>query len=291
LTYAALSLWTLGYPDQALVTSRKGLALAQRLAHPHSLAFALTFSAFLHQLRREEKTVQELTEADLTLSTEQEFALWLAVGTLFRGWALDMQGQREEGMAQMHRGLAAWRATGAEGYLTYYLTLLAEACLQTQQIKEGLSILTEALELMQKTGERWFEAELYRLKGELVLQFGVWSSELEEKQKAKGKSRKKKLSDVSSQLSISNVQPLASSTQEVEAYFLKAIEVAQKQQAKSWELRAVMSLSRLWQSQGKHHKAHTMLSEIYNWFTEGFDTKDLQEAKVLLEELASAAHH
>jgi predicted ATPase len=165
------------------------------------------------------------------------------------------QGRGEEGIAEMRRGLTAFRATGAEIALPYFLTRLAEASWKAGQAEEGLSALAEALTLMDKTGERMYEAELYRLKGELVL-------------------------------ARSSSEGLASRVQkEAEACFLKAIEIAQRQQAKSLELRATMSLSRLWQHQGKKAEARQLLSEIYGWFTEGFGTRDLQEAKALLEEL------
>jgi predicted ATPase len=172
-----------------------------------------------------------------------------------RGWVLAEQGQGEEGIAQMRRGLAACRATGAELERPFYLTLLAEAYGKGGQVEEGLQVLAEALDAVDKSGERFCEAELYRLKGALTL-------------------------------ARSRVQGLTSIVQkEAEACFLNAIKVARQQQAKSWELRATVSLARLWQQQGKTTEAHRMLSEIYGWFTEGFDTKDLQEAKALLEEL------
>jgi len=175
---------------------------------------------------------------------------------MVRGWTLAEQGQVQEGIAQMQQGLAAYRATGAELGRPRWLAQLAEAYEKVGQPEEGLTVLAEALAAVDKTGERFWEAELYRLKGELTLkQSGVRGPE-------------------------SEVQ------QEAEACFLKAIEVARQQQAKSLELRAVMSLSRLRQQQGKKEEAHEMLAEIYSWFTEGFDTKDLQEAKALLEELA-----
>ena len=153
----------------------------------------------------------------------------------------------------------------------HFLALLAEACGKVGQTEEGLSALTEALGIVHKNGEREYEAELYRLKGTLTLQ--------QESQKAKGKAQKSKVSNPKSQI----LNP--KSQGEVEACFLKAIDIAQKQQAKSLELRATVSLARLWQQQGKQKEAHQMLSEVYGWFTEGFDTKDLQEAKALLEAL------
>ena len=161
--------------------------------------------------------------------------------------------------------LAAFKATGSGIWLSYCLALLAEACGKAGQVEQGLTVLAEALAFVDRTGERYYEAELYRLKGELTLQ--------QENQKAKVKGQKAKIE--------------TEAHGEAEACFLRAIDIAQKQQAKSLELRATKSLARLWQQQGKQDEAHRMLSEVYNWFTEGFDTKDLQEAKALLESLAS----
>jgi predicted ATPase len=254
-SHAARVLWHLGYPDQALKRSHEALSLAQELSHPFSLAYALSFAAWSHQSRREGQAAQERAEAAITLSTEQGFPSWLAMGTISWGWALAEQGQGEEGIAQMRQGMAAWRATGAELARPYYLALLAEAYGRMGQLEEGLSVLAEALSAVHQAGDREYEAELYRLKGELTL-------------------------------AQSSVQGLASSVQkEAEESFLKAIEIARRQSAKSSELRAAMSLSRLWQSQGKKDEARQMLAEIYGWFTEGFDTADLQEAKALLEGL------
>jgi len=230
------------------------------------LAVALCWAAKLHQFRREEQLAQERGEAVITLSTEQGFPFWVAHGTITRGWALAMQGQGEEGIAQLRQGLAAWRATGAEGGRPGQLAQLAEAYGKAGQVEEGLTTLAEALALVDRTGERYHEAELYRLKGELTLQqFQVSGFKFQVEEGLE-----------------SSVQRLES---EAEEYFLKAIEIARKQQAKSLELRTVMSLSRLWQIQGKKDKARHLLAEVYGWFTEGFDTKDLQEARALLEEL------
>jgi predicted ATPase len=251
--YAACALWYLGYPDQALERIHDALTLARELAHPFSLVFTLTFAAICHQFRRERHLTQEQAEAVMTLSTAQGFVQYLAQGAILRGWAVAEQGQGEEGIAQMRQGLVAFRATGAKLLAPYYLALLAEAYEKMGQAEEGLSVLAEALEAVHRTEKRMYEAELYRLKGELTLQQG-------------------------------SVQGLESRGKEAEECFHKAIEIARQQQAKSLELRAVMSLARLWQ-QGKQKEAHELLSEIYGWFTEGFDTKDLQEAKVLLEEL------
>ena len=186
---------------------------------------------------------------------------------MYRGWALAEQWQGKEGIAQIRQGLTAYRATGAEMAVPYFLALLAEAYGKVGEAEQGLAALVEALAQVEQTGERWYEAELYRLKGKLALQSRVQGPESKNP----------------------SPLPLAPSTQAeaaAEACFLKAIEIARKQQAKSWELRAVMSLSRLWHSQGKKDAGRKMLAEIYGWFTEGFDTKDLQEAKALIEEMS-----
>jgi predicted ATPase len=170
LSNAAFSLWYLGYPEQALKRSHESLALAQGLSHPQSLALALDMAAWLHQLRQERQAVQERAEAAMTLSTAQGFAQWLGVGTVLRGWALAEQGQRVEGIAQMHQGMGALRAIGSEIEWPCFLALLAGAYGKEGQTGEGLAALTEALAMVDKTGERFYEAELYRLKGELTLQ-------------------------------------------------------------------------------------------------------------------------
>ena len=267
----ALTLYSLGYPDQALKKVDEALTLAQELSHPLSLAVALYYAARLHQTRRERQEAQARAETLITLSREQGFALALAWGIIYRGWALAEQGQVEEGIAQIRQGLTAFRATGAGVGRPHFLALLAEACGKAGQTEEGLNALTEALGIVHKNAEREYEAELYRLKGELLL------AQESKSQKSKGKSQKSENPNPKSQ------RPAPHS--EAEACFLKAIEVARKQQAKSLELRATTSFARLWQQQGKQKEAHEMLAAVYNWFTEGFDTKDLQEAKALLTEL------
>jgi TOMM system kinase/cyclase fusion protein len=248
--YAAHVLWLRGHPDQALTKSRQALALAQDLSHSFSLAYALDFAALLHRLRREEQPAQEQAEAAMTLSTTQGFPLWLAIGIILRGGTLAAQGPAAEGIAQIRRGLAAFQATGAEVGRPYFLTLLAEVQGGGGPAEERLSILDEALAAVRKTGERWYEAEVYRLKGELVL--GRRPEDFVEAQTC----------------------------------FQQALDIARRQQAKALELRAAMSLGRLWQQQGTCQEAHDLLAPVYEWFTEGFDTADLQEAKALLEELA-----
>jgi predicted ATPase len=247
LYYAALALWYLGYPDQALQRGQQAVTLAQELSHPISLAFALEGMAELSQFRREAQRTQERAEALLTLSTEQRFAFWVVSATVLRGWALAEQGQGVEGIAQIRQGLAAWQAMGEALYQPHCHTLLANAYGNVGQTEAGLTVLAEVLADVHNTGLCYCEAELYRLKGELLLQ-------------------------------------AAERGGEAEACLRQALDVARRQQAKSLELRAAMSLSRLWQHQGKRAAARELLAEIYGWFTEGFDTADLQEAKALLEE-------
>jgi predicted ATPase len=197
-------------------------------------------------MRRDAPALKDHAEELMRLANEKVPG-WLGMGTCFRGEALAMLGQVQEGMAQMREGMAASQSTDVRVYLPGTLRSLAEAQAKAGQPEEGLTTLAEALALVEQTDERHWEAELYRLKGELLLMQGDEA--------------------------------------EAEASLHKAIEVARRQQAKSWELRATMSLCRLWRKQGRVDEACQMLAEIYGWFTEGFDTPDLKEAKALLEEL------
>jgi predicted ATPase len=248
LAFGARVLWALGYPHQALQRSQEALTLARELSHPFSLAYALGCAAALHQLRREWQAAQERAEAAIALAREQGFTLWLAMGTILRGWALPLQDQQAERIALMRQGLAAYRATGAAVAQSYFLALLAEAYGKGGKAEEGLCVLAEALKAVAHHGERFYEAELCRLKGELLL--------------------------------------MASAAQhaEAEACFQQALAVARRQEAKSLELRAAINLSRLWQQHGKQDAARQLLAPVYGWFTEGFDTADLREAKALLAE-------
>ena len=280
LSWAAWTLWYLGYPDQGLKRSEEALALVEGLSRPFSRAYALVCAAKFHLLRREEQVARERAEEVIPLSTEQGFPYWLANGTIYGGRALAEQEKGEKGIKQLRQGLATMRAIGTELSRPYYLALLAEAHEKAGQIEEGLSVLAEALVVVGKTGECVHEAELYRLRGELTLA---------QKSKDRGVGNKKQKLNGDDR-----------SESEAEACFQKATEIARRQSAKSLELRAVMSLVRLRQQQATPYasrntqhetrsrlaEAHQMLSEIYNWFTEGFDTKDLQEAKALLDTLA-----
>ena len=220
------------------------------MAHPYSLVLALVYAATVHQYRREVLAAHAQAAAAMTLATEQGFfAERVAWGTVLHGWALAMQGQGEAGLAEMRQGLAADLATGSKLWQPYVLGLLAEAYGAGGHPDEGLTALAEALAVMDTTELRYYAAELYRLKGALLLQQAV---------------------------------PDAA---QAEACFHQALDIARQQQAKSWELRAATSLARLWQSQGKRQEAYDLLAPVYHWFTEGFDTADLQEAKTLLDQL------
>jgi predicted ATPase len=290
--FAALILWMLGYPDQALQRSHEALTLAQELSHPHSLVFALGFAAWCHLLRREVQATRERIEACITLSIEQQFPHWSAWGTILQGWALAEQGQGEEGIALIRQGLAGSQAIGVELGGSRYVALLAEAHGRAGQPEEGLNVLAEALEVAHRVGERYSESELYRLYGELSLRIGEpETGRSGDAEKETGNRRRGEAETEASCFFPDSPIPRFPDSfakfpvSSPEESFQKAIEIARQQQAKSLELRAVMSLSRLWQQQGKKEEARRMLAEIYGWFTEGFDTKDLQEAKALLQEL------
>jgi class 3 adenylate cyclase/predicted ATPase/DNA-binding IscR family transcriptional regulator len=248
LARVAVALWYLGYPDQALKRSDEALALARKIAHPFSLAYALFFGAWLHELRREWRMAAEHAEAMVVLSAEQGFAERLLWGTFFRGEALAEQGTTDEGIAQMRDALAAMPSRGRNLDRPSFLATLAAAYGKAGRTDDALALVAEAVALVERRAERIWEADIYRVKGELLLKSGGSS--------------------------------------EAETCFRHAIEVARRQSAKSLELRATTSLVRLPDKQGRRDEARRMLGEIYDWFTEGFDTADLRDAKALLEELS-----
>jgi predicted ATPase len=254
LSWTAWTLWLLGYPDQARARCHEALARAHALAHPPSLANAQAWAAIFYAWCRDVHATQEQAEAAITLSSERGFPPRLAEGILMRGWALAMQGQTEEGLAQLRQGIAAWQATGAEIARPLWLAFLAEAYGTAGQAAEGLTALAEAWALVHKTDERVWEAELHRLTGELLL-------------------------------TQEDTQDQAHKVEDIEGCFQQALAVARRQHAKLLELRAAVSLARLWHSQGKRVAAYQLLAEVYDWFTEGFDTADLQDTRALLREL------
>jgi predicted ATPase len=251
LSQAAFTLWVLGYPDQAPRRGNQAVALAQRLSHPYSLAFARNFVGPVHQVRREVRAAKEHAEGVIALSAEHGYTDRSAYAIQVRGWAMAEQGYHEEGVAQIREGLAAFRSTGTRASLPYCLSMLVEACIKSGRVDDGLSALTEALAAADEQEDRSWEAEMHRLKGELLLK--------------------------QNNLNAAKAQ----------SCFERAIEVARKQSAKSFELRATTGLSRLLASQGRREEARAMIAEIYNWFTEGFDTADLKDAKALLDQLAT----
>jgi len=257
LSFSARVLWTLGYSDQARQRIQEALTLARELAHPLTSVITSCIAALLHIVRGEVHAAQEQAEEVMALSVERGFIHWEAQAIALRGWALAQQGRGEESVAQIRQGLAAYQETGAQLARPLLLGLLAETYRNTGRPEEGLTVATEAFALAQHTGQRSQEVWLSRLRGELLLQAKVRSPKSE----------------------------VRSPESEAEECFLQAIEIARRQQAKALELRTAMSLSRLWHQQGKTHDARQMLAEIYGWFTEGFDTPDLQEARTLLEEL------
>jgi len=239
-----MTLWLLGYPDQALQRSRDALALAQRLSHPYSLVHALFFAAWVHQQRGEAQAVEAQIETAVTLAREQGFTRWVVQGAVLRGWLLAQQGKKQEAISLMRQGATVVREQSP------FAAPLAEAHGEVGQPEEGLRVISGELARVLKIGERFYEAELYRVNGELLLRQAVADEE------------------------------------QAEICFEKAIDVARGQSAKSLELRAAMSMSRLWRGRGKKAQARELLAEIYGWFTEGFDTADLKAAKALLDELA-----
>jgi DNA-binding winged helix-turn-helix (wHTH) protein/predicted ATPase len=247
---ASHTLWLLGYPDQALARGHAALSLARQLSHPFSIVLSLAYLAMLEQFRGAAQAVSEHAVAAVALSAEQGFNYYLAWGRFLQAWAR-LTGDRDGGtMASMRQSLAALEATGAGLRRPYYLSLMAQACGRAGQVDDALALVAGALAEAQTTGEHWWDAELYRLRGSLF-----WQRE-------------------------------AAETPQAEASFRQALEVARRQQARALECRAAMSLSRLWHQQGKRHEARALLAPISHWFTEGFDSADFRAAQTLLQELA-----
>jgi predicted ATPase len=249
LAYDACCLWCLGYPAQALQRSREALILARGFGHAFSLTDVLCFGGCLFQsMYGDAEALRDDAEELARISKGMEFSSFWGTGTCYCGEALARLGQVQEGIAQIREGLAARQSVGARCYGSGILGSLAQAQAEAGQPKAGLNTLAEALALVEQTGERYCEAELHRLRGELLR--------------------------------------MQAHDTEAEVSLQKAIELARRQHAKSWELRASTSLCRLWQAKGRRAEAHRMLAEVYGWFTEGFDTRDLCEARALLQELS-----
>ncbi|HJQ24034.1 MAG TPA: protein kinase [Blastocatellia bacterium] len=249
-SFLSWTLWLLGYPDQALSYGLEALRLGREVAHANSQAFGITGAALTHQCCGDWRRAGELAEEQVALAAEQGLPYWLWWATTTRGSAMVERGETAEGLAAMRQGIAAIKSIGAASHLTWGLYLLAEALVKTAESREALVVLAEAQALVKENEERFWQAELCRLKGEVL-------------------------------------RADAADAAEVESLFHQAIEIARWQQAKSLELRAVMSLARLWQQQGKIAAARQMLAAVYAWFTEGFDTADLKAANALLDDLSS----
>jgi class 3 adenylate cyclase/predicted ATPase len=247
LGYLGIDLLCLGYPHQALVQSRAAIAKARGLAHPPSLAASLALGTLLLLLSRDNVALDKRAGQLVAVATEQGFPRWHAQGTICRGWVKVKNGDVVEGISLLRSGSNAYRATGSLSWMPQYFALLARACEIAGQIEEGLTLLDDALEIAERTGERSLEAELNRHKGQLLLRQGH--------------------------------------TEAAEVLYRKALGIAAEQGAKLWELRAAMSLARLRRDQGRGAEARDLLAPVYAWFTEGFDTPDLKDAKVMLDEL------
>jgi predicted ATPase len=247
-TRLGIVLFCLGFPDQALARSNAAIAEARRLAHLPTLADSLVGGARLLSLIEDDAALDERTEEFVAVAVEQSFPYWIAAGRIFRGWLKVKNGDVTEGMSLLRNGMAAYRASGQEAWMPHYIALQAAACEIAGQIDEAMTLLDDALEKIERTGERWFAAELHRHKGQLLLRQGH--------------------SGIAEEL------------------YRKALSIAVEQEAKLWELRAAVSLARLRRDQGRRTEALDLLAPIYGWFTEGFDTPDLEEAKALLDELS-----
>ena len=250
LCYRPWVLWHLGYPDQALRAMGEVQAVARELAHPFSIAYALSYAVSLHLFRREPVLVHERAEWLLAFARAQGFAQWPPTATVHRGWALAQTGRAEEGIAQMRAGLEAWRATGAGIVWPYYLCLLAEAYGQAGRPREGLGVIDEALAAVEAQDERWIEPELHRLRAVLSLDAGADDA------------------------------PLVA-----ERSFRDALAVARRQQSRSLALRAATGLTRLWLRQGRADEARSLLHEAASGLDEGRETADGRDATALLETL------
>jgi predicted ATPase len=263
-SHAAWALWFLGQPDQALDRMQKALTLAHDLAEPHGLAHAFFFSAILHQLRRDKRLAREHAEAAIAIATEHRLLLYQAVATITRSWARIEPGKQEE-VEEIRRGLAAYQATGTELLRPHLLGLLAEALHIAGQCNEALLVLDDALALADRNSERYYEAELYRLKGELLLVESTGRALFKTAAVGRGV--------------VERSQPVSLTAEEC---FHQSMRIAQQQKARCLELRAATSLARHYQNQGRSEEARTLLTRIYSTFTEGFDTSDMLEAKALL---------
>jgi predicted ATPase len=245
---SGIALFCLGFPDQALAHSNAAIAEAMTLAHAPTLAASLAMGARLLALGDDHAALNQCADQLIAVAGGQGFPLYQALGTIYRGWGKVMSGDVAEGMSLLRNGSSAYSATGADTRISFHIALLAKAYEIAGQVEEAFSLLENALGIAERIGERWFAAELYRHKGQLMLQQG--------------------------------------NSEAAEELYRQALTVAEEQDAKLWELRAATSLARLGCDRGRHSEARGFLEPVYGWFTEGFDTLDLQSAKTLLDELS-----
>jgi predicted ATPase len=245
--FLGIVLLCVGFPDQALARGSAAIAEARRVAHPPSLAGLLSLGSRLLSLVGDKAALDKRADQLVSVATEQGFPRFRAEGTIHRGWIKVENGEVAEGISLLRSGSSAYRSTGAEAWMPHHIALLARACEIAGQVEEAVTLFDEALQIIERTGESWFAAELNRHKGQLLLQQG---------------------------------HPEAA-----EEFYCKSLSIAEEQEAKLWELRAAMSLARLRRDQGRRAEAHDLLAPVYGWFTEGFDTADLKEANALLDEL------
>jgi tetratricopeptide (TPR) repeat protein len=285
--------WLLGYPDLALTWNQQSISMARKLGHPFTLGFSLLGGCEVHWFLGDFEAVNRYTDELIPLSAEKGFVYWEGHGIFYRGERWTLEGRVKQGIAEMRRGLAMMRATGTQTCLTRLLARMADACRKVGEVKEGLAATKEAIELMQRFDERYMEAELYRLNGELLLMRGrVGRGQAERPADAETEAEAKagaetKAEDKAETEAGAKAGADVGAEAKAEVCFLQALEVSRQQKAKSWELRTAMSLGRLWRKQDKHDEARKLLAETYGWFTEGFDTSDLKEARALLDALRS----
>jgi predicted ATPase len=251
LSYRSLTLWMLGYPEAALTDAKNAVRNGRETGQAASLMFALYVTGFVHILRGDYSIATALARELFALAEEKSAFLWKRAGMIYEGCVLTETGKPSEGIEMLTAGIAEYRSTGATTYLTFFLSSLTRAYAEIGQFDDAWRCIREAMTAIETTNERWSEAEINRVAGEIALM---------------------------------SPEPDAAKAQ---TCFERALAVARKEQAKSWELRAAMSMARLWRDQGKRDEARDLLAPVYGWFTEGFDTLDLKEAKALLEELAS----
>src|SRR5262249_35327964 len=249
LSYRSLALWMLGYPDAALVDTSRALEEAREISQAATLMYALVHALLIHIQCGNYAAANAEAEELITLANEKGALFWKAQGMSKQGCILAVTGKAAEAVQMITSGVAAWRSTGSTAWMPLYLSYLGRAYAELGQFEHAWRCIEEAMTAMETTNERWHEADVHRLAGEIAR--------------------------------------LSSEPDAAKAYFERALSVARAQQAKSWELRAAMGMARMWCDQGKRQQARDLLAPVYGWFTEGFDTLDLKEAKTLLDMLAA----